>query len=95
MPAVISPQRTEVGPPLDNARDNDVAKAVHEFRMANAKPSIASGENVRFNSGACPRAASCSASSEVSPPVMVDMVLLLVSLRLSGSFVSSDVIPSG
>lgn len=50
MPAVMSPHRTEVGPPLGKATDSDVAKAVHEFRMANAKPSIASGENVRFNS---------------------------------------------
>jgi hypothetical protein len=70
-PAVINPQRTEVGPPLGNARDNDVASAVHEFKMANAKPSIASGEKVRFNSWVCPRAASCRASSEMPPPVMV------------------------
>lgn len=70
-PAVIKPQRTEVGPPLGKARDRDVASAVQEFRMANAKPSIASGENVRFNSWVCPRAARCSASSEMPPPVMI------------------------
>jgi hypothetical protein len=71
-PAVINPQSTEVGPPLDNDKDNEVASAVHEFRMANAKPSIASGEKVRFNSWVCPRAASCRASSEMPPPVMID-----------------------
>ena len=50
MPAVINPQRTDVGPPLGKASDSEVANAVHEFKMANAKPSIASGEKVRFNS---------------------------------------------
>lgn len=70
-PAVINPQSTEVGPPLGRARDNDVASAVHEFRMANAKPSIASGENVRFSSWVCPSWARCSASSEMPPPVMI------------------------
>lgn len=40
MPAVSSPQITEVDPPLGRASESEEDKAVHEFRMAKARPSI-------------------------------------------------------
>ena len=46
----MSPQRTEVGPPLGRARDKLAASAVHEFRIAKARPSIANGEKFLLSS---------------------------------------------
>ena len=43
IPAVIKPHITDVGPPLGSARDRDADRAVHEFKMAKASPSIARG----------------------------------------------------
>ena len=50
IPAVIKPQMTEVGPPLGSARDKDAERAVHEFKIAKASPSIASGLKWRLSS---------------------------------------------
>ena len=63
MPAVMRPHITDVGPPEGNASDKDAERAVHEFRMAKAKPSMASGEKCRFNSALWPRAAKWASSS--------------------------------
>ena len=54
IPAVISPHITDVGPPLGSATDIDTASAVHEFRMAKAKPSIEIKEKLRCSSGLWP-----------------------------------------
>ncbi len=56
-------QITEVGPPEGSASDKDADRAVHEFRMAKARPSIAKGEKWRFSSCLCPTAAKCASSS--------------------------------
>lgn len=63
IPAVISPQSTEVEPPLGNASDNEADNAVQEFRIANARPSMDRGEKFRFNSCLTPSAARCCWSS--------------------------------
>jgi len=63
---LISPQSTDVGPPLGNAKDKLAASAVHELRIAKASPSIARGEKLRFNSPLWPRAASWAASASLS-----------------------------
>ena len=55
IPAVIKPQMTDVGPPLGKASDNDAESAVQELRMANARPSMASGEKLRLSSALWPR----------------------------------------
>lgn len=47
---LIKPHSTEVGPPLGNASDKLAASAVQELRIANARPSIATGEKFLFNS---------------------------------------------
>ena len=54
MPAVIKPQITDVGPPLGSARDRDADRAVQEFRIAKASPSIASGLKWRLSSALWP-----------------------------------------
>ena len=64
IPAVMRPQITEVGPPDGSARDREAARAVQEFMIAKARPSIASGEKLRWSSALWPRAASCAASSK-------------------------------
>lgn len=56
-PAVTSPQMTEIGPPEGRAKLIDVDNAVHEFRIANASPSMDRGEKFRFNSCWIPKAA--------------------------------------
>lgn len=53
---------TDVGPPEGNASDKDAERAVHEFKIANAKPSMARGEKCRFNSALWPRAAKWASS---------------------------------
>lgn len=40
IPAVTSPQITELGPPEGRARESEDESAVHEFRMAKASPSM-------------------------------------------------------
>lgn len=45
---------TDVGPPLGSARDRDADRAVHEFRIAKASPSIASGLKWRLSSALWP-----------------------------------------
>ena len=62
MPAVIRPQRIDVDPPLGKASDSEADNAVHEFKIANASPSIDRGEKFRFSSCLIPSAASWSAS---------------------------------
>ena len=64
IPAVINPQMTDVGPPEGNASDSDADRAVHEFKIAKASPSIASGLKWRFNSALWPIEARCAASSK-------------------------------
>ena len=64
--SLISPQRTEVGPPLGNASDKLAASAVQEFRIAKARPNIARGEKFLFNSLLWPRAANWAASGSFS-----------------------------
>ena len=54
IPAVIKPQMIEVGPPEGKASDRDADRAVHEFRIAKASPSIASGLKWRFSSALWP-----------------------------------------
>ena len=54
IPAVIKPHITEVGPPLGSAKDSDADRAVHEFRIAKASPSIASGLKWRLSSALWP-----------------------------------------
>ena len=54
IPAVIKPQMTDVGPPLGSARFRDADKAVQEFKMANASPSIARGLKWRLSSALWP-----------------------------------------
>lgn len=46
-PAVTSPHRTDVGPPDGNASDKEAARAVHEFKIANARPSMPTKEKLR------------------------------------------------
>ena len=55
IPAVIKPQMTDVGPPLGRARESEADSAVQELRMANASPSMASGEKLRLSSALWPR----------------------------------------
>ncbi len=54
IPAVIKPHITDVGPPLGSARDREADRAVHEFRMAKASPSIARGLKWRLSSALWP-----------------------------------------
>lgn len=54
IPAVIKPHITDVGPLLGSARDKDADRAVQEFRMAKASPSIASGLKWRLSSALWP-----------------------------------------
>lgn len=54
IPAVSNPHITEVGPPEGSARDSDADRAVHEFKIAKASPSIASGLKWRFSSALWP-----------------------------------------
>jgi hypothetical protein len=63
MPAVTRPHRTDVEPPLGSARDSDAESAVHEFRIANASPSIENMEKLRFSSCFTPSAARWSTSA--------------------------------
>lgn len=62
MPAVTRPQSTLVDPPDGNARLNEAESAVHEFRMANARPSMDKKLKFLFNSCFLPSAASCWSS---------------------------------
>lgn len=62
MPAVTSPQSTLVEPPEGRARLREAESAVHELRMAKAKPSMLNGEKWRLSSCFLPMAASCSSS---------------------------------
>jgi hypothetical protein len=55
--SLIKPQSTLAGPPLGKARDKLAASAVHELRIAKARPSIDSGEKFLFNSAWWPKAA--------------------------------------
>lgn len=50
IPAVNNPQMTDVDPPLGSARDSDVDRAVHELRMAKARPSMETREKLRCSS---------------------------------------------
>ena len=54
IPAVIKPQMTDVGPPLGSARLRDADRAVQEFKMAKASPSIARGLKWRLSSALWP-----------------------------------------
>ena len=54
IPAVIKPQMTDVGPPLGSARFRDADRAVQEFKMAKASPSIARGLKWRLSSALWP-----------------------------------------
>lgn len=63
IPAVTRPQMTDVGPPLGKASDRLADSAVHEFRMANASPSMESMEKFLCNSCLWPIAANAAASS--------------------------------
>ena len=56
-PAVIRPQMTLVGPPLGKAKLKDAESAVQLFKMANAKPSMESGEKWRRSSCSWPMVA--------------------------------------
>jgi len=60
MPAVTSPQSTLVEPPEGRARLREAESAVHELRIAKAKPSMLNGEKWRLSSCFLPMAASCS-----------------------------------
>ena len=51
---MIKPQMTEVGPPLGSARFRDADRAVQEFKMAKASPSIARGLKWRLSSALWP-----------------------------------------
>jgi hypothetical protein len=66
MPAVTRPHSTLVAPPEGNARPIEAEMAVHELRMAKARPSMDSGEKFLLSSCFLPRAASCW-SSDVRP----------------------------
>jgi hypothetical protein len=59
----MRPQITLVDPPLGSARERDAESAVQEFRIANANPSIASGEKFRLNSPLWPRLANWRSSA--------------------------------
>jgi hypothetical protein len=63
IPAVTRPQMTEVGPPLGRASDKLADKAVQEFKMAKASPSIESIEKFLCNSCLWPIEANAAASS--------------------------------
>ena len=63
MPATTSPQMTASGPPLGRANDILAPRAVHEFRMAKARPSMDNSEKLRCNSCLMPRLAKMAASS--------------------------------
>lgn len=54
IPAVTSPQITEIEPPEGRAREREAASAVQEFRMANDKPNIVHFENCRSKDWAWP-----------------------------------------
>ena len=54
IPAVIKPQMTDVGPPLGSARFKEADRAVQEFKMAKASPSIARGLKCRLSSALWP-----------------------------------------
>lgn len=45
---------TEVGPPESSESDRDADRAVHEFKIAKASPSIASGLKWRLSSALWP-----------------------------------------
>lgn len=62
-PAVTKPQSTLVEPPDGKASPREADRAVHELRMANARPSIDKGEKFLFSSCFLPRAASCWSSA--------------------------------
>lgn len=62
-PAVTKPQSTLVDPPDGNASPMEAESAVHELRMAKARPSIANGEKFLFSSCFLPRAASSWSSA--------------------------------
>lgn len=47
IPAVSRPQITEVEPPLGNASDSEVERAVQEFKMAKARPNMDKSEKLR------------------------------------------------
>lgn len=53
---------TDVDPPEGRARDRDALSAVHEFKIANARPSIDKKEKLRLSSCSWPRAASWAVS---------------------------------
>ena len=65
IPAVKSPQSTEVGPPDGRASDSEAARAVQELRIAKAIPSIASGLKWRFSSDSWPVICARWSASEV------------------------------
>ncbi|TKA40471.1 hypothetical protein B0A54_09420 [Friedmanniomyces endolithicus] len=62
---------TDVGPPLGKARDNEAESAVHEFKMAKAKPSMDNGLKLRRSSCLTPSAAKWASSARTLclPPV--------------------------
>lgn len=53
-----------MGPPLGKAREREADNAVQELRIANASPSIDSGEWWRRSSCFTPRAARCASSAD-------------------------------
>jgi hypothetical protein len=65
MPAVTRPHRTLVEPPEGKASPKEAESAVHELRMAKAKPSIDKGEKFLLSSCFLPMAASCWSSGAV------------------------------
>ena len=62
IPDVTRPQMTELGPPLGKAKDIETDNAVHEFKIANARPSILRKEKFRSSTGVCPKAISWASS---------------------------------
>lgn len=48
IPAVTKPHMTATGPPEGSASEREAARAVHEFNIANARPSIDHLENWRL-----------------------------------------------
>jgi hypothetical protein len=63
MPAVISPHKTDVEPPLGNASESEADNAVQLLRIAKANPSIENILKFRLSSCLTPRAARWSTSA--------------------------------
>lgn len=67
IPAVIKPHITDVGPPLGSAKDKDADRAVQEFKIAKASPSIARGLKWRLSSALWPIEAYTRGKSAFNP----------------------------